>query len=163
ADGSGEADRAVPATELRDTTNRRHHRRSEGVHGALHRSPESENRSQRRADRIHLRGKRTVDRAHGWQVRTEKLEPGHQEVHMRRAAVVITSIVVLGAAGIALAQEGRGRGAGPARRPPLFFREEWGQTEKGGEHPTGPESVTSPNLELKLYGPTGKEVLLTGA
>src|SRR6185436_19577101 len=57
----------------------------------------------------------------------------------------------------------RGGRGGPARRPALFFREEWGQTEKGGEHPTGPESVTNANLELKLYGPTGKEVLLTGA
>jgi len=82
---------------------------------------------------------------------------------MRRAAVVLISMVILGAAGVALAQEGRGRGAGPARRPGLFFREEWGQTEKGGEHPTGPESVTNSNLELKLYGTTGKEVLLTGA
>jgi hypothetical protein len=82
---------------------------------------------------------------------------------MRRALVVATAIVILGLAGTALAQEGRGRGAGPARRPGLFFKEEWGQTEKGGEHATGPESVTNPNLELKLYGPTGKEVLLTGA
>src|SRR5215467_8483652 len=80
---------------------------------------------------------------------------------MRRAAVVLISMVILGAAGVALAQEGRGRGAGPARRPGLFFREEWGQTEKGGEHPTGPESVTNANLELLFYGPTGKEVLLT--
>src|SRR5215813_1004894 len=82
---------------------------------------------------------------------------------MRRAAVVVVSMVILGAGGVALAQEGRGRGAGPARRPGLFFREEWGQTEKGGEHPTGPESVTNSNLELKLYGTTGKEVLLIGA
>jgi len=82
---------------------------------------------------------------------------------MKRALIVATSIVILGIAGGALAQEGRGRGAGPARRPGLFFKEEWGQTEKGGEHATGPESVTNPNLELKLYGPTGKEVLLTGA
>lgn len=84
---------------------------------------------------------------------------------MRRALVIATSIGILCVAGAALAQEApRGGGrSGPARRPGLFFREEWGQTEKGGEHPTGPESVTNPNLELKLYGPTGKEVLLTGA
>jgi hypothetical protein len=82
---------------------------------------------------------------------------------MRRGLVIAISVVILAGAGVALAQEGRGRGAGPARRPGLFFREEWGQTEKGGEHPTGPESVANPNLELKLYGPTGKEVLLTGA
>jgi len=85
---------------------------------------------------------------------------------MRRALVLATSLFIVGAAASAFAQtpaEGRGRGGGPARRPALFLREEWGQTEKGGEHPTGPESVTNPNLELKLYGPTGKEVLLTGA
>ena len=66
---------------------------------------------------------------------------------MRRALVVATSFVIVGAAAVALAQapaEGRGRGGGPARRPALFFREEWGQTEKGGEHPTGPESVAIP-------------------
>jgi hypothetical protein len=85
---------------------------------------------------------------------------------MRRALVLANLLVIVGAAAVAFAQapaEGRGRGGGPARRPGLFFREEWGQTEKGGEHPTGPESVTAPSLELKLYGPTGKEVLLTGA
>jgi hypothetical protein len=85
---------------------------------------------------------------------------------MRRALVLSTSLVLLGAAAVVLAQapaEGRGRGGGPTRRPALFLREEWGQTEKGGEHPTGPESVTNSNLELKLYGLTGKEVLLTGA
>ena len=82
---------------------------------------------------------------------------------MRRGLVIAISIVILGGAGVTLAQEGRGRGAGPARRPGLFFREEWGQTEKGGEHPTGPESVANPNLELKLYGTTSKEVQLTGS
>jgi hypothetical protein len=82
---------------------------------------------------------------------------------MRQGIVFLFSLALLGTAATSLAQEGRGRGAGPARRPGLFFREEWGQTEKGGEHPTGPESVTNPNLELKLYGPSGKEVLLTGA
>src|SRR5216110_1603108 len=83
---------------------------------------------------------------------------------MQRALVIATSLLILGTAAGALAQErGGGRGAGPARRPGLFLKEEWGQTDKGGEHATGPESITNPNLELKLYGPTGKEVLLTGA
>lgn len=54
---------------------------------------------------------------------------------------------------------GAGRGAG---RPPLFLREEWKQTPANDEHPISQESVGSPNLELKLYGPTGKEILLTG-
>lgn len=65
------------------------------------------------------------------------------------------------------AQEGRGggRGAGArVTRPPLFFKEEWKQTEKGGEHPLVIESsLSNPNLELKVYGPTAKELLMTGA
>src|SRR6476619_4899438 len=59
-----------------------------------------------------------------------------------------------------------GRGAGAARvtRPALFFKEEWKQTEKGGEHPIVFDSTLSnPNLELKVYGPSAKELLLTGA
>jgi hypothetical protein len=57
------------------------------------------------------------------------------------------------------------RVAAPARagRPPLFFREEWKQVPAGGEHPVTPESLSNPNLELKLYGTTSKEVQLTGA
>jgi hypothetical protein len=47
-------------------------------------------------------------------------------------------------------------------RPPLFFKEEWKQTDKGGEHPVAMDSIGNPNLELKLYVPAG-EVLLTGA
>jgi len=54
-------------------------------------------------------------------------------------------------------------GAGPkAKRPALFFKEDWKQTPQGGEHPTTPDSIGNPNLELKLYVPAG-EVLLTGS
>ena len=64
-------------------------------------------------------------------------------------------------------QEGqRGqRAAGPrVTRAPLFFHEEWKQTPAGGEHPVDvTQAVANPNLELKLYGPTGKEILMTGA
>jgi hypothetical protein len=48
-------------------------------------------------------------------------------------------------------------------RPGLLFREEWQQTAKGGEHPLTAESIGNPNLEMKLYGPAGKELLLTGS
>jgi hypothetical protein len=38
------------------------------------------------------------------------------------------------------------------------------RTEKGGEHPIVFDSTLSnPSLELKVYGPTAKELLLTGA
>jgi hypothetical protein len=70
----------------------------------------------------------------------------------------------------AAAQEGqRGGGGQRAAAPrvtkaPLFFREEWKQTPAGGEHPVDIASaVANPNLELKLIGPTGKEMLMTGA
>jgi hypothetical protein len=68
----------------------------------------------------------------------------------------------------ATAQEsaGRGRGAAPPRltRPPLFLKEEWKQTPAGGEHPVvAAEALSNPNLELKLYGSSSKEVQLTGS
>ena len=68
----------------------------------------------------------------------------------------------------ATAQEpGRGRGgAAPPRvtRPPVFLKEDWKQTPAGGEHPVVlSEALSNPNLELKLYGSTSKEILLTGS
>ena len=59
---------------------------------------------------------------------------------------------------------GQRAGGGARGRAPLFFREEWKQTAAGGEHPVNPaEALSNPNLELKLYGPTSKEIQLTGA
>ena len=51
--------------------------------------------------------------------------------------------------------------AGPPKltRPGLFFREEWKQAPQGGEHTATPESVGNPNLELKLYVPSGEMAL----
>ena len=57
----------------------------------------------------------------------------------------------------------QGRAGGPAReRPPLFFKEEWKQNEKGGEHGVGPDAVGNPSLELRMYGPAAKEFLMSG-
>jgi hypothetical protein len=58
--------------------------------------------------------------------------------------------------------QGAGREGGPARRPGLFLKEEWAQNAKGDEHPVSQESVGNSNLELKLYGPTAKDVAVTG-
>jgi hypothetical protein len=63
--------------------------------------------------------------------------------------------------GGAKAKEGKGKG-GPAR-PSLFFREEWKQTPKGGEAPVTADATANSNLELKLYGPHGKDIQLTGS
>lgn len=60
------------------------------------------------------------------------------------------------------APTGRAGAPAPARRPPLFFKEEWRQNEKNDEHPVAQDGVGNPNLELKLYGPAGKEMQLTG-
>jgi hypothetical protein len=89
---------------------------------------------------------------------------------MARRMIVAIAIVFSGVI-CAVAQQGAVPGApaaprvaGPARgRAPLFFREEWKQTPAGGEHPVTPESIANPNLELKLYGTTSKDVQLTGA
>lgn len=62
------------------------------------------------------------------------------------------------------APAGQAKQAAPrVMRPPLFFEEVWKQTPAGGEHPVTAESVANPNLELKLYGPSGKEIQLTGS
>jgi hypothetical protein len=55
----------------------------------------------------------------------------------------------------------RGGGAGPARRPALFFKEEWKQNDKNDEHPATQAAVASPNLELQMYG-QGKDLQITG-
>src|SRR5438132_5408875 len=88
---------------------------------------------------------------------------------MPRRSVIVSTVmclIVLIIACSAFAQErGQGqRGAAPPTRAPLFFKEEWKQTPAGGEHPVEiPTALSNSNLELKLIGPTGKEILMTGA
>lgn len=88
---------------------------------------------------------------------------------MSRHAMLMLAgaMIVSGLASTAAAQDaGRGRGAAPPRatRPPLFFKEEWKQTAAGGEHPVNPaDALANPNLELKLYGASSKEIQLTGS
>jgi len=68
---------------------------------------------------------------------------------------------------VAYAQEpapgGAAKKAGPRRVPPLFFREDW-QEVKGvpAEHPMTQAAVANPNLEIKLYGPSGKDIVENG-
>ncbi len=93
---------------------------------------------------------------------------------LRRFASILELIVLCAVTTLVYAQapnEGaRSRGSGslaglerPAiSRPGLFFKEEWKQTAKGGEHPVTADSNSNPGLELKLYVPSG-QILLTGA
>jgi len=82
---------------------------------------------------------------------------------MSRTRIAVIAFTFLASSGAAFAQQpaapaagapAGGRAGGANRgRPPLFFKEEWKQTEKGGEHPVDIASALSnPNLELKLYG-----------
>ena len=85
----------------------------------------------------------------------------------RMRAIASTTFVALAFAATAFAQQpaaGGGQAArtGPPRRPALFFKEEWKQNEKNDEHPVTQASIANADLELKLYGPTGKEIQLTG-
>src|SRR3989449_8592785 len=80
-----------------------------------------------------------------------------------------TALLIAAASPGASAQTGAGAAAPartaagpPARRPLLLFKEEWKQNEKGDEHPATQDSVGNPNLELKLYGATGKDLQITG-
>lgn len=89
---------------------------------------------------------------------------------LRSRVLVWATFVVFGAISSAFAQAEPAQGGarqggagGRVTRPPLFLKEEWKQTEKGGEHAVLPDSIGNPNLELKMYGPTAKELLLTGA
>ncbi len=90
---------------------------------------------------------------------------GQGRIHMRPWRDVVLLIVAIGATAPLRAQSSGAAPSAPAakpQRPGLFFREEWQQTEKGGEHAVDASSIGNPNLELKLYVPAG-EVLLTGA
>jgi len=85
---------------------------------------------------------------------------------MRLAFLASLAVLAAGLSVGATQEPGRGRGAAPPRvtRPALFLKEEWKQTAAGGEHPVVPaEALSNPNLELKLYGATSKEIQLTGS
>ena len=79
---------------------------------------------------------------------------------------VVASIILLGTTvSAAWAQPGTGERPANARptRPPLFLREAWQQISGGGENPVTPASLTGPNVEMTLYGPSSDEIQLTGA
>src|SRR2546425_1907188 len=82
-----------------------------------------------------------------------------------RRVIVMSALIFSGTLSAIAQQAAPAPAARPARvtRPPLFFREEWKQTPKNDEHPATQESIANPNLELKLYGTTSKEVQLTGS
>ena len=87
--------------------------------------------------------------------------------HVLTALTLCTILISTSQAQEPPARGGGGRagaGAGArATRPPLFFREEWKEAVGGGEKPVdATQTVSSANLELKLYGPGGKDIQVTG-
>lgn len=83
---------------------------------------------------------------------------------MQRRTYIVSALkcaVFLSMGFSALAQQ---RGQAPAaqrqpvQRPPLFFRENWKETV---EVPVTQAFVTNPDLELKLYGPSSKDLQVT--
>jgi hypothetical protein len=85
--------------------------------------------------------------------------------HVALLVSLVLSTLSAGPASAAAPGATPATGAAPATprvvRPPLLYREEWKQTAAGGEHPATGESISNPDLELKLYVPAG-ELLLTG-
>ena len=88
-----------------------------------------------------------------------------------RTLIAAVAVLVGGAMAHPLHAQAPGDGARTPRtpvepprqmRPGLFWKEEWKQTPKGGEHSLSVESVASPSLELKLYVPSG-ELLMNGS
>jgi len=71
--------------------------------------------------------------------------------------------VLLCVFGVCVAPTAFAQGSAPAG-PPLFLREDWKHTPDIVEHAVVQDSVTTPDVELKLYGqtpqytdPTGRE------
>jgi hypothetical protein len=54
--------------------------------------------------------------------------------------------------------------AAPRARPPLFFQEDWKEqaAPQDPDKPVSQEYVRNAKLELKLYGPSGKDLVITG-
>lgn len=80
-------------------------------------------------------------------------------------AALVTCVLTSGAFAQTAApgRGGRAGGGGPAR-PPLFFSESWKALptppDDHGEWPAQQAGVASPNLQLSLHGPSGKEITL---
>jgi hypothetical protein len=76
--------------------------------------------------------------------------------------LVMCSVPVLFACS-AFAQQAAAPQERPRPQSPLFFREEWKAVPGAPvEHPIAQNGIANPNLELKLYGPSGKEIQENG-
>ena len=60
------------------------------------------------------------------------------------------------------AQDAQAKKPPKAQRPKLLVREAWQQFPAGEQHPVTQANVSNQNLELKLYGPSGKQLEING-
>ena len=88
----------------------------------------------------------------------------------RRNTMLAGGLILFGITCSAFAQQ-PAQGKAPARqaapavtRPPLFFSEPWKRlpapVDDHGAWPASADGVSNPNLELKFYGPSGKDLQL---
>jgi len=81
---------------------------------------------------------------------------------LRRRTWIAVALFLAGGASTALAQEGAARAV--PMRPPLFFREVWKSLptppDDHNAWPATQGGVSTPNLELTLYGTSAKEIQL---
>ena len=75
---------------------------------------------------------------------------------MRPSIALVTSIVALTVAVSAQQPGSRQQTPSNPKLPPLFFAETWKQT--GAERDVDNNVLSNPNLELKLYGATSKQI-----
>jgi hypothetical protein len=92
-----------------------------------------------------------------------------EDFHMLRRMLMLAAagaaVALLALTGVSQAQapeKGKGKGGPKAVRPSLAFKEEWKDGSVKGEHPVMADNVANASLELKLYGPTSKEIQETG-
>lgn len=81
---------------------------------------------------------------------------------MFRGAKMVVLVLAGAIASTALAQEAAPQNRPPLQPPtPLFFRHDWTSTPK--QHPVTQEDLVNQKLELKLYGPSGRQILTASA
>jgi hypothetical protein len=82
---------------------------------------------------------------------------------MTRRTPATAALIVLALTSGVLAQSSPAARSAPTR-PPLFFSESWkalpAPVDDHGEWPAGQAGVASPNLQLSLHGPSGKDITL---
>jgi len=83
---------------------------------------------------------------------------------MSRRATFVNGLIALGIASSALAQTAPAPARAVPMRPPLFLSESWKSLptppDDHGAWPAAQGGVSSPNLDLTLYGTSGKEIQL---